>query len=506
MCLATKGQGLESENGQNFLHKGNSTRILTFVYLVCLIEGLDISLLPASLKALESETGLTPTMLGVLGMSQGVFQSVSGLVWGSMADRGFSRKALICAGTLGWAILTILMGMVNSFGFLFVLRCLNGFALASLGPIVQSVISDVAEPDERGLAFGITQLSWNLGMGVSSIGVTAVSQQQIEILGTHFTGWRVAYVLIGMLSFILFVGLVSFMPEIPRANPSQPRTYTSESKIGALIDEFKLLCSYFSIPSFLVILLQAIFGLVPWAAMSFLIIWLQYLGLSDLASGTVAMCLNFACGLGGPIGGAVGDRLSKWSRFHGRPLTAQISVSSGIVIFLIILVLLPKQLHTLPVFAGLITVFGLTASWAGVGCNSPLLLELVEENSKSRVIALLNAISGAASAMFGGPVVGMLAEVMGYKVSEGVGMDQMLPVEREQNSQALTYALVAGILPPWVMCLLGFTLLHWTYERDVLRLQAQNQVCLPAHNLSRVAGTDIAMDAIRMRRKLQARQ
>jgi len=449
--------------------KNDRAKILTFLYLVCLIEGLDISLLPASLKALETEAGLTPSKLGLLGMSQGVFQSVSGLVWGSMADRGYSRKALIGAGTLGWASLTILLGVSTSFEALFILRCLNGFALASLSPIAQSVLSDVADPEQRGVAFGMTQFSWNLGMGVSSLCVTAVSQMTVDVLGVPVSGWRVAFILVGVLSLLLFIGVIFLMPEVHRTSGAH-RTYGTETCGLNLADELRLLRSYFTIPSFVVILVQAVFGLVPWAALSFLIVWLQYLGLSDLASGAVAMCLNFSCAVGGPIGGWVGDRLSTWSRFHGRPLTAQLSVTAGIVLFIVILLALPREWQTLPVMATLITMFGLTASWAGVGCNSPLLLELVDERSTARVIALLNAISGAASAMFGGPVVGLLAEVMGYVVPADNATVELMPQEdRERNSAALTKALVAGTIPPWGLCLIAFTLLHFTYKRDVQR-------------------------------------
>jgi len=233
--------------------------------------------------------------------------------------------------------------------------------------------------------------------------------------------------------------------------------------------ECRLFFSYFRIPSFLSILIQGMFGLIPWAAMTFMTLWFQYMGISNFKAGLLITFMTFACGVGGIVGGFVGDRLAEWSPFHGRPLAAQISVASGIGVFLLILFAVPHSPSSYPFFVLLLIAFGLTASWAGVGCNSPLLIELVSLRSRARIFALLNSLNGAVAACMGGPVVGVAAETFGYRSPDtGVRVAEMEAGERESNFIALTEALALATVLPWLVCLAAFTALHFTYERDVM--------------------------------------
>jgi hypothetical protein len=103
-------------------------------------------------------------------------------------------------------------------------------------------------------------------------------------------------------------------------------------------------------------------------------------------AGVLVTVQLFAGGLGGLVGGYVGDFFFKWSRFHGRPLTAQFSVVMGTLVYLA--VFLGPSSHGPEAFNTLVllfALFGLTATWAGVGCNLPILLDLVDPRSRARI-------------------------------------------------------------------------------------------------------------------------
>mmetsp|Transcript_25286 Transcript_25286/g.60037 ORF Transcript_25286/g.60037 Transcript_25286/m.60037 type:complete len:490 (-) Transcript_25286:166-1635(-) len=464
------------------------------IFATCAVEGLDLQLLPSTFRALESQLGVTPTMLGTFAMGQALFCAAAGPVWGALADRGFSRKTLIACGAAGWGTVTILLGLAYDWWIIFILRCLNGLALASLSPICQSIVGDLTEKSERGITFGAIQAMMFAGSGVSSVLVTAVSETEYTLLGITMFGWRFAFITVGLLSLGLCLLIWFGLEEPPRGGREREDSRERDDKkveegregereeeddvhkeeeaqqdLWTIIKyEVKLFASYFKIPSFVAIVVQGMFGLVPWHAISFLTLWFQYMSMSNTLAGFLITLQTFALAAGSLLGGYVGDRMAELSPYHGRPFTAQISVASGIAIFLSILFLVPKEADSFALFACLLILFGLTASWAGVGCNSPLLIELVSVRSRARILALLISLNGAVAAMLGGPAVGFAAEFFGYQTpDQGKQVEQMEDEERMTNLGALTEALAVSTVVPWLICLAAFTALHFTYQRDV---------------------------------------
>eukprot|EP00293_Proteomonas_sulcata_P002233 CAMPEP_0184324196 /NCGR_PEP_ID=MMETSP1049-20130417/134023_1 /TAXON_ID=77928 /ORGANISM="Proteomonas sulcata, Strain CCMP704" /LENGTH=475 /DNA_ID=CAMNT_0026645905 /DNA_START=188 /DNA_END=1612 /DNA_ORIENTATION=- len=447
------------ELGRSPKAQGNAVT-LWLLYLVCAIEGVDLQLLPASFKALESDLGFGPGVLGALSMGQALFLATSGPVWGSLADRGMSRKSMLSRAALAWGIITVLLGSTSELWIVFLLRCLNGIALAALVPISQSLIADLTQDHNRGLVFGLVQCSGNLGRGISSMAVTAVADDDLKLPGLEIRGWRAAFMLVGLMSLVVSFVVTSYMVEPARdtsyggsdakSGGGESETRTSSSFFHELRLECRMLLSYFRIKSFVVILTQGAFGMIPWSSLTFLTLFLQYCGLSDLKAGIVSMTVVFSCGAGGIVGGVIGDRLTKWSRFHGRPCTAQISVLAGMIAMAILLCWVPKKADSFAGFMMVSVVFGVTASWAAVGCNSPMLLELVDSGSRSRIIALLIAVNGATAAVLGGPVVGFLSQAMGYNSpARGVKISDLADAQKEKNLNSLTKALLVGTIPPW---------------------------------------------------------
>jgi len=446
---------------------GRKAAILGFLYAVCMIEGADMQLLPASFRALEVNLGLTPSSLALLALGQALATCICAPIWGSLADHGFSRKRLLACGALAWGFITMLLSMVSSFPLMFSLRVLSGMALGSLSPISQSLLVEVSAPGERGKYFGGVQFIANFGSIICAIGTSTISMQLV--LGS-IQGWRVAFATVANMSILLAFAICMYMPE---------PTVSSTSTMPSISGELSKLMRYLRIPTFRVIVLQGIFGCIPWGALSFTMFYFQYVGISDFRA-SVLFGLSMAGGaVGGLLGGMVGDYLARWSPKHGRPLTAQISVAAGIPLIGSILAVVPRDPGYFPTYCVLMFAFGVMASWCAAGVNRPILAEIVDERDRASVFAWLVTIDGSFAALFGAPMVGFLAEsVFGYHPSTLL-VSQMPIEQRQTNAAALGHALLWCCIVPWLLCLICFSFLHVTYAQDINMADKEDNKALP---------------------------
>jgi MFS family permease len=425
---------------------------------VCFVDGADKALLPASFRAMEVSMLTSPKDLAVLSLVQGVALAVSGPIWGNLADSGFSRKSLLVAGVMGWSAVTVLLAFSDNFGIFIALRILNGCALGMLLPVVQSLIADCSSiaQNDLGFRFGFVEMCSLFGQVVAIIAVTSVAEKQI--MGHE--GWRVAYLSVAFLSFAIAAFVHVGFVEAPR---------TFEPENFGLQREFSKFVKYFKIPSFRVIVLQGMFGTIPGQALTFMVMYFQYVGLSDFtASALVGVGLTGA-GVGSLLGGTVGDKLASFSETHGRPLTAQISVTLGIPVVLAIF-MLPIQARYAHLYAALSFCLGLGSSWAGPGCNKPVFARIVPSHSRGSAFAWSIALEASSGSIIGPLLVGQLAQRwFGYETNQKP-VGEMSTAERLENASALGNALILATVIPWSICLLLYTRLHFTYARDLEEL------------------------------------
>lgn len=427
-----------------------------FLYAVCVIEGLDIHLLPCSFRALERTLGLTPSDLAKLGLAQALTQCTIGPVWAALADNGVSRRNLLIFGVTSWAALTLGLGLVENLYMMVWLRLLNGAALSSLLPISQSIIADVTQPEERGFFFGVVQFFLTTGVLIGQLFGTTISNTTIY----GMAGWRVAFISVAGMSFLLAILIACFMHELPRSQIAES---------ASLSASWQKLVKYLQIPTFRYLVAQGAFGCIPWSAMTFMTMFYQYVGMSDLQAASTASAGVVGNMIGGMLGGVVGDALTRWSRFHGRPLTAQISVLSGIPFIVMILQVVPRNPSSYQTYVCLMFSFTLLASWCGVGVNRPILTEIAGSSDRASIVAWMVAFEGSFGACFGAPFVGYLADnVFGYEAAT-VQVADMPTVQREQNAEALAHAMLFLTSIPWVICFLFYTMTHFTYRADIAR-------------------------------------
>merc|ERR1719382_1009742 len=87
-------------------------------------------------------------------------------------------------------------------------------------------------------------------------------------------------------------------------------------------------------------------------------------------------------------------------------------------------------------------------------------------------MALMSALQGIISSFCGAPVVGLVSEMCGYKLSQGSG-GAVSGTQAAHNGDAFRFALEAVAVLPWALCFLAWVPMYWTYPYDLARGRAR---------------------------------
>ncbi|CAJ1378458.1 unnamed protein product [Effrenium voratum] len=447
--------------------------LLLLFQLCCIsaIEGMDIGLLPATTLALQKSLDLRLTQIATMSLAQAVMQALAAPVWGVMADRKVvRRKTLLSVGAFFQGLCVVALSWTEGYYLMIFLRSVNGAMLASLKPVCVGIVADTTSELNRGKIYGYLQFFVTVGMMLVALIATPMSQATIA----GFEGWRVAFVLIG--GFAIFT---AFLVKVFMHEVRQQKTWDEGAKKGGcegFKDELRKLAIYFTMPTFLCLIAQGVFGAVPWNAFNFATLYFQVSGMSDNAAASLTTIFQVACAFGNILGGMVGDAMARKCPDHGRPFTANISVTCGILpVYLIFMTRGSYWVNMM-----LLIFMGLSATWCGVGVNWPILSEIVDPRSRSGIMAWESALEGAVAAVLGNAAVGFLAQnLFGYNLAEA----EAAKTEggNENNAAALGKALALTSVLPWLLCLLFFIFLHCAYPRDKRRVAQEKQQYLEEH-------------------------
>jgi len=444
--------------------------MLLLLCAVSALEGADTALLPAVMFALQKNVGVNITDVAYFAVAQTVCTNIAAPLWGILADRGcLRRKNILIIGSVSQGLVTVALGLTTgNLGPvvmpMVILRAFEGLALAALRPISNGIIADLTAESRRGKIFGRVQSSLLLGMFVSGILATNLSNQQV--LG--IAGWRLAFVLCGCLALAV-AGLVALLLEEPQM-AEEPTQRPKKGGLAAVWEEISELLGFFSIPTFGVMIMQGIFGTIPWSVMGNMTLFFQLTGQSDSQASLLTGEQAVTGALGNMLGGLVADALTRRCGYHGRPLNAQVTVAVGLPLIWLIFMGVPPGHGSFGIYFALIAAFGLLGSWAQSGTNFPILSEIVPASARSRVMAWECALENSIANALGPPVVALLAtKIFGYEFNSQEGDDIEPDID---SARALGKAMTLVICGPWLVCLAAYSLLHWSYPRDVRRLSA----------------------------------
>ncbi|KAL6643005.1 hypothetical protein ACP70R_021186 [Stipagrostis hirtigluma subsp. patula] len=423
---------------------------LVLVIVAALLEHADEALLPAVYREVGAALGASPAALGSLTLCRALAQAACYPLAACAAAR-HDRARVVAAGAVLWAVATLLVGASSTYVQMAAARGFNGVGLALVVPAIYSLVADCSDDATRGAAFGWLQLALTMGYVVG--GSLGVLLAPTAFLGVP--GWRLAFLAVALLSASLAALTWTFAAD--------PRPGSTKDAMATAAELFREIKGVFRVPTFRIVVAQAVAGSVSMSALGFAAMWLELLGFTHWETTVVTNLSYLAIALGALCSGLVADRLARRFPDAGRVALAQASTASTVPLAAVLLLALPGDPSAAASYAAVFFALGFAASWCPAGTNNPILAEIVPETARTTVYALDKSFESVFAA-FGAPVVGVLAErVFGYQPAATAGAS----VEADRgNAAALGKAIFAAIAVPITVSCLAYTLLYWTYPAD----------------------------------------
>lgn len=168
--------------------RGYRAWLLFVLFLVCLFNYADRSVVASIAGPLKADLKLTDSQLGLLqGMSFALLYCLLGIPFARLAERG-SRVKILAGATAVWSLMTVVCGSVTSFAALLLARLGVGVGEAGfLGPSA-SLIGDHFPRGKRAMASSWMMMGVPFGAFIGAVAGGAIAQTW---------GWRWAFVAMG---------------------------------------------------------------------------------------------------------------------------------------------------------------------------------------------------------------------------------------------------------------------------------------------------------------------
>jgi len=430
---------------------------------------MDIVLIGASGQAffLDIE-GWSLMQAGWLGMFQGILQNMGAIVWGIMADRGYmSRRKILCFAAAVQGLCTLALAFISTIPPMWPVRMANGFFLAALRPISNGIVADLAEEKEQGHYFGLMQGFFGLGLSATGMIVGPVSETMynVPVFGDA-RGWRLAFVFVSMFALVASFLALSIMPDV--ASPALSDEEKAQPVFQMMGEEIKTMLKFLKYPTFVLMILQGIFGSIPWIVLGNLNLYARLCGFEKWTLFWLGFPGIFGVA-GGYFGGMVSDFLVSKIGCRGRPMTAMMTVGFGIPLeFMLFYGIAPgSALNTVWVFFAIQSGFNFLAIWAQPGCNFPVLGQIVVGKDRNKVMCWEMAFENTMATIIGSNAVPLVIKALG---AEDIEYEEKQDLEA---ARTLGLASTIVIVIPWTICFCVYTCMLWSFPIDYERVKAE---------------------------------
>jgi len=171
----------------------------------------------AVVEPVRKEFLLSDTQIGLLNTLSTILYGLVGLPLGLLADR-VSRKKLLAAGIVVWALFTACARLVHSYSFLMVTRLGVGVGEATAAPTATSWIGDLFPAERRSKPLALFMLGVPVGGALSFFFTGPIAQK---------FGWRAAMV-VAAAPAVLLVPLLLMLRE-PVRGASEKRALPTDA-------------------------------------------------------------------------------------------------------------------------------------------------------------------------------------------------------------------------------------------------------------------------------------
>ena len=185
---------------------GYQKLVVAATALLIVLDGADNQLLPNAVPAMMREWNLPRAAFANASAAAPLGMILGGVLGGIVGDR-VGRRAALFISVMSFAVLTCIIGFVDSILALTAARFLAGLGLGGAMPNAAALASEFVPRRHRPLAITLTIVCIPLGGFLAG----AVAAQVIPS-----SGWRVLFVAGGVVSIALAAALVRIVPESPR--------------------------------------------------------------------------------------------------------------------------------------------------------------------------------------------------------------------------------------------------------------------------------------------------
>jgi AAHS family 4-hydroxybenzoate transporter-like MFS transporter len=174
--------------------------------LTIILDGVDNQLLPNAVPTLIREWGrpradfINALTIGPFGMM------IGGLIGGMLGDR-LGRRTALLGSVVAFAVLTLAIAFANSIEMLAALRFLAGVGLGGAMPNAATLASEYVPRRQRPFAVTLTIVCIPLGGAIAG-------ELAARVIPAY--GWRMLFILGGVIPIVLAMVLWKVLPESPR--------------------------------------------------------------------------------------------------------------------------------------------------------------------------------------------------------------------------------------------------------------------------------------------------
>ena len=346
---------------------------------------LDRQIVSLLVEPLKHDLALTDSQIGLLqGVGFGMFYSVLGLPSGWLADRTH-RVRLIACGVVLWSVMTMLCGLADSFGWLFVARMGVGVGEACLVPAAVSLLADLFDPAHVALPIAVFNGGVALGAGLALVlGGTMIAYaggaaRAMPLIGWWLGSlhpWHVVFILVGAAGLPVALAVL-LLPEPPRRPRARMQAAGGPGGVlWHLMGHASLFARLLSV-GLLFIVTSAVLAWSP-------SIFARGFGWKPAQIGAALGVPIMLCGLTGIVGGGFAAQLLA----RHTPAEAAFRVMSGGALFLLVPIATLAPLAPTPTLALLGVPLIFFAGSSSFGVMSAVFVAITPDRLRGQMVAV----------------------------------------------------------------------------------------------------------------------
>ncbi|KAK1442385.1 multiplied multi-transmembrane transporter-like protein [Babesia gibsoni] len=410
-------------------------------HVVSFINAYDTQILSLSMRALEASLGLSASSLSIMASMEGMTLMGFAPVWGYLVSK-YPCQYVCAAGMALCGISCILLAQVTTFSWILLIRLAHGIGLSCAAPVAVHIIAANWGKNKDGdkTKSDTNNSKDSMYSGINNGVVTLGKLTCFFLTGRYagqkvfgHSGWRLSYALVGCVWLFAALPICLYMTK----NGNTPSGGSGSGTSNNAGDQLKNIVGK---PKFWVMTVVMFFSEAPYVIMGYMVMYLQYSGLSTVMIGSAIIVMQMGTAIGSVAGGFIAEVFHELCSKYGKlPLAACVLLMR--VVFLVQFLWWPLNEHGLVWHQYCILfIIGFTL-FVSPTVEKPIVSE-ISESSESIAVPLYRAIGGMPSYIVFMPLLGFIAEKMYGYVKPSGDVSQLGHVVMSVNANALRRSMI----------------------------------------------------------------